>query len=167
MDSMPKDDLAASVKCFSDLVARLDGSDVDKQIFLTIAKRILERHDDVRRCLYTAMPYSRYLQTEHWCGVRDKALRRAGNRCCLCNSPGELHVHHRTYLTIGHEADSDVICLCADCHSIFHRHRTAEGQRCKKLKISPEMLKGPDDEKACVPEGRSRYVKRQKAKRFG
>lgn len=72
------------------------------------------------------IPYQEYLSTEHWRKVRLKALRRAGNKCQLCNrSDGQLHVHHRTYERRGKEKASDVIVLCKDCHEKHHgRERT-------------------------------------------
>ncbi len=66
------------------------------------------------------MPYNEYLKTDHWQGVRDKALKRAGHRCMLCNANGLLHVHHRTYENRGKEEDQDVIALCANCHAKHH-----------------------------------------------
>lgn len=67
------------------------------------------------------MPYSDYLQTDHWKRVRGRALRRAGYKCQLCNSDLMLAVHHRTYKNRGDEHDSDLIVLCRRCHADFHR----------------------------------------------
>jgi 5-methylcytosine-specific restriction endonuclease McrA len=68
----------------------------------------------------TVLPYSEYLKTEHWQGVRQYALRRAGDRCQLCNSTERLEVHHRTYERKGIEDYRDVIALCHNCHAKFH-----------------------------------------------
>lgn len=73
------------------------------------------RHQDLR-----TMPYQEYLQTDHWKTVRNQAREAAGHRCQLCNSPHYLHVHHRTYERRGAELPSDLIVLCAPCHSKFH-----------------------------------------------
>jgi hypothetical protein len=64
--------------------------------------------------------YHKYLQTEHWQKVRQAAIERAGARCQLCNKPGILHVHHRTYENVGNEQPEDLIALCAHCHAKFH-----------------------------------------------
>lgn len=66
------------------------------------------------------MAYSEYLSTEHWKDVRDRALKRAKNRCQLCNGADGLQVHHRTYENIGHEHQEDVIVLCRECHKRHH-----------------------------------------------
>lgn len=67
------------------------------------------------------MPYAEYLQTDHWQDVRRRALKRSGFKCQLCNAgKTALHVHHRTYKNRGQEENSDVIVLCANCHSKFH-----------------------------------------------
>jgi len=70
------------------------------------------------------MPYREYLKSEHWQGVRQQALRRAGYKCQLCNSSRPLQVHHRTYERRGCEWPEDVIALCADCHGQFHQKLT-------------------------------------------
>jgi 5-methylcytosine-specific restriction endonuclease McrA len=67
-----------------------------------------------------SMPYSEYLQTEHWKETRTAALKRASYRCQLCNANGQLNVHHRTYENRGHEAKDDLIVLCRNCHSKHH-----------------------------------------------
>lgn len=67
-----------------------------------------------------AMRYADYLQTPEWQARRTRALRAAGYRCQVCNSQGELHVHHRTYERRGREYASDLTVLCADCHRQYH-----------------------------------------------
>lgn len=66
------------------------------------------------------MPYTQYLQTEHWQKVRKSALGRARYKCQLCKMGGELNVHHNTYENRGQEENSDVIVLCRNCHAHFH-----------------------------------------------
>lgn len=83
-----------------------------------------ERDDEIetiyRRWLRN-LAYNQYLQTDHWQEVRTAALRRAGYRCQLCNAKDHLHVHHRTYNNRGNETQKDVIALCPNCHSNFHK----------------------------------------------
>lgn len=66
------------------------------------------------------MPYSEYLQTDHWKALRVQALAAAEYRCQVCNDTAALTVHHRTYERRGFELLSDLIALCRSCHSIFH-----------------------------------------------
>jgi len=66
------------------------------------------------------MPWRVYLTTPHWRTVRADALRRAGERCALCNSGVTLQVHHRDYTRRGAERPADVIVLCDDCRSRHH-----------------------------------------------
>lgn len=68
------------------------------------------------------MPYADYLQTPEWAEVRQSALKRAKFRCQICNRAGRLNVHHRTYERRGEELSSDVIVMCAACHSIYHEN---------------------------------------------
>lgn len=77
-----------------------------------------------------SMPYGEYLQTQEWQETRKAALKRAKFSCQTCAGKGVLHVHHRTYARRGNEYASDLIVLCADCHSLFHQNaRLAEGGR--------------------------------------
>ena len=70
--------------------------------------------------------YRRYMESDKWKTIALETKRLANFRCQLCNKEGILHVHHRTYERFGHELQSDLICLCEDCHNFFH-----EGTRIK------------------------------------
>jgi 5-methylcytosine-specific restriction endonuclease McrA len=70
------------------------------------------------------MRYVAYLGSDEWKKKRRDALERAGSRCQLCNRPGELQTHHRTYERVPRrERASDLTVLCVDCHSWFHKQR--------------------------------------------
>lgn len=90
----------------------------------TLVNKVFELRDAERAAELSelkSMPYSAYLKTDHWKKTRASALRRAGNRCQICNRDDvQLHVHHRTYVRRGEERASDLIVLCADCHKTFH-----------------------------------------------
>jgi len=64
--------------------------------------------------------YEAYLLSDAWKTLSDETKRLAGNRCQVCYSDDKLHAHHRTYLRIGRELQSDLIALCAHCHALFH-----------------------------------------------
>ena len=66
------------------------------------------------------MNYPDYLKTTEWQIIRKEVLRRAKNRCQICNATDNLHVHHRTYENKGDEDLADLTVLCSDCHQIFH-----------------------------------------------
>lgn len=67
--------------------------------------------------------YEEYLESAHWQEHREKVLEFWRYRCCLCNSPDNLHVHHRTYERIGQEDLQDNVVLCKRCHKMVHRAR--------------------------------------------
>lgn len=64
--------------------------------------------------------YDEYLKSEKW-KTRAARERRFNPNCSLCNRKGLLHVHHRTYVRLGNEKQGDLVVLCDDCHSLFHR----------------------------------------------
>ena len=81
-----------------------------------------------RRRYLRSMPYRDYLKTPEWSAKRSDAMRRSRYRCQTCASGGELHVHHRTYVRRGDDRASDLSVLCADCHRVFHEHRSLADQ---------------------------------------
>ena len=71
--------------------------------------------------------YREYLQSDIWKEKRDRAIKRADNKCQLCASNDKvLNVHHNTYENIDlennvfNEKESDLIVLCGSCHKKFH-----------------------------------------------
>ena len=66
------------------------------------------------------MDYATYLQSDVWKTRAAEAKRRARYECALCTSSRSLEVHHRTYVRLGREAESDLIVLCRRCHRRHH-----------------------------------------------
>jgi len=67
--------------------------------------------------------YFAYIKTQDWKEKSDKAKKRAGYHCQICNAPegdAKLNTHHRTYERLGNELPSDLIVLCEFCHTKFH-----------------------------------------------
>ncbi|RKU22975.1 hypothetical protein C6499_19260 [Candidatus Poribacteria bacterium] len=73
--------------------------------------------------------YPQYLSTNEWTHRANNMRRFVGGRCQACNSPGPLEVHHRHYLTIGHERPLDLTVLCRECHQLIHNNREIDGIR--------------------------------------
>lgn len=64
--------------------------------------------------------YAEYIRSEAWQIRRKWKLEQADFKCQVCNSGGELHVHHRTYARLGSERENDLTVLCKKCHEKFH-----------------------------------------------
>ena len=64
--------------------------------------------------------YALYLKSPQWLTMRDRII---GERK-VCESCGGtkpyLSLHHKTYVRLYDELDSDLILLCADCHDGIH-----------------------------------------------
>ncbi len=67
--------------------------------------------------------YYQYIKGQGWARKRWGALMRAGHACQVCKSTTNLQIHHNSYANLGHEPAADLICLCSECHSLFHRNR--------------------------------------------
>jgi hypothetical protein len=117
---------------------RLSSADVKALLSLESALNVGATHQPpmseicirLRATYYRALPYDIYLQTEHWERTRLAALHAFGARCHWCqNKYGDdapIHIHHLTYVRLGHEDITDLVPLCANCHARWHREE--EGQ---------------------------------------
>jgi len=67
--------------------------------------------------------YTKYLQSRHWQSFRLKAILHYGKKCMMCGikEVPYFHVHHLTYVNLGHEKFKDVVVLCEECHNEIHR----------------------------------------------
>lgn len=65
--------------------------------------------------------YLDYINSNEWKSFRARALDHFGNRCGLCDSDRDLHLHHKHYRNLFHETFADVIPLCRKCHKIHHK----------------------------------------------
>lgn len=64
------------------------------------------------------------LDTPEYRAVRSGVLKRDRQRCVVCGSAEELHVHHIVSLgTCGTNAACNLATLCADCHDKQHSFR--------------------------------------------
>lgn len=72
------------------------------------------------------MPYSQYLNTEHWQVLREAIYCRDGYQCADCgagNNIKYLEAHHCTYTNRGNESLNELTTLCRDCHEERHTLR--------------------------------------------
>ena len=105
------------VSCRKDVFA--DRNKYYEQVSTSQKKRLQE---------LKTMPYQEYLQTPEWQARRKQHLKSVGYRCQICNSSGVIiDIHHRTYERRGQEHYKDLIALCRDCHSTFHKSRKLAG----------------------------------------
>jgi len=53
--------------------------------------------------------------------LREQIFDRDGWRCQKCGSSSNLEVHHRQFRSqSGHDAEDNLITLCARCHAEIH-----------------------------------------------
>ena len=70
---------------------------------------------------FTRPDYYTYIKSAKWWRKRNKALAIHGNKCSICGSTDNLHVHHKHYRTLGRENPrTDLQPLCGGCHANHH-----------------------------------------------
>lgn len=69
--------------------------------------------------------YEAYMKSAAWRRRRNRAVKRAGDRCEYVDSQGKrcwaharLHVHHLHYRNFGHERAVDLQVLCEEHHAL-------------------------------------------------
>lgn len=65
-------------------------------------------------------PYEKYLKSDHWKQLRERAVTKANRKCELCRYPNNIEVHHLMYRRLYDVTLDDLITLCAACHSRAH-----------------------------------------------
>lgn len=80
------------------------------------------------RSLSFSERYQFHLNSQRWKLFRDKVLKSRGRRCEQCRATqGTMHVHHLTYVRLGHEKMKDVKILCVPCHEAVHGRTIGRG----------------------------------------
>lgn len=65
--------------------------------------------------------YRKYLNGEHWKGLRASAIKRDGGKCVRCESETLLQVHHLKYRGKLEDCTiDDLETLCRKCHRLEH-----------------------------------------------
>ena len=67
--------------------------------------------------------YQNYLQSERWKHFCSWVKEKRNYTCEHCGSSERLQVHHKTYVRLGQELLSDVLCVCRECHETIHNRR--------------------------------------------
>jgi hypothetical protein len=103
------------------------------------------------------MPYRQYLLTPEWAERRRVTIIRAGHRCQVCNKPGSLDVHHRTYVRRGDELPADLTVLCDGCHALYHgKIHASPAPKPDRKPVSPRRQRAPKRERDAFNSGRPR-----------
>lgn len=74
-----------------------------------------------------AYMYKYYLLSDTWKRFKEAVKSRDGYRCVECNSPNNLHVHHKIYYQYRKPWDYTIDLLetlCANCHTVKHSNKS-------------------------------------------
>jgi 5-methylcytosine-specific restriction endonuclease McrA len=131
-----------------------------QKVLAVAANSRREERPTIAECVLAAMPYERYLQTQHWQDMAQACKRAAKGRCQVCNMPGLLEAHHRTYERRGYEDAADLIALCGECHSLFHKAGKLAPREVsfEDWKCDPQTLSDP-------PQQMKKYLEHVRSKR--
>jgi hypothetical protein len=64
--------------------------------------------------------YLKYLDSKEWATIKIEMKLYKGNKCEICNSSKNLHVHHKNYKNLFKEEYSDLMLVCEVCHKKIH-----------------------------------------------
>jgi hypothetical protein len=64
--------------------------------------------------------YFAYIRSPQWAAVVRRYFNKHPRRCAGCPSEIRIQLHHRTYIRLEAERDSDLVPLCDTCHSMVH-----------------------------------------------
>lgn len=68
--------------------------------------------------------YKAYIKSPEWFAFRAAIIEVRGEQCERCSKRTKtLHLHHLTYVNLGHELPEDVQLICKPCHQAEHPHR--------------------------------------------
>lgn len=67
--------------------------------------------------------YNEYLRSPEWKAKRELVIKRCNGVCEECLEAKVDHVHHLTYVRLGHEKLKDLQGLCKACHQEKHPDR--------------------------------------------
>ena len=89
------------------------------------------------------LTYNQFLKTYYWEIVSGKVKNTSNNKCSKCNSDSNLEVHHLTYKNHGREHitwETDLICLCHDCHQLEHKDVRSTQEEMIPINSSPKYI---------------------------
>ena len=108
----------------------------------------------------TKEEYQEYLQSSHWHFVRHDALLRGKEKCALCSDGDGLEVHHNSYERLGSESHSDLVVLCAKCHTAYHESGNyGEAPALKQVSTEPRPRLHPKEAVVVTEENEAAIVK--------
>lgn len=96
--------------------------------WISTATEILEKHGAILRKSILTSPneegvkrnYRKYLKSERWKELKDKALERDHFLCIKCNRKAQV-VHHKDYERLGSPDEiHTLVSLCHKCHKKIH-----------------------------------------------
>lgn len=65
--------------------------------------------------------YSDYIKSDEWKQFRLEYFKTHKKECRACGSKLRVHLHHKTYVRLGHERLADVVPLCEYHHMALHK----------------------------------------------
>jgi len=101
-----------------------------------------------------ATGYEDYLKTEHWRQLRERIYQERNGICERCGREldGVFEVHHKSYKSVGHEADTSLMLVCPECHRGIHAEMKAKAAE-TRVANDIKRAKSAEYEKRIIEEG--------------
>lgn len=88
----------------------------------------INRNRELRKLGFSS--YKVYLRSDLWKKIREKALKRDGNQCRICQKPARC-VHHTSYRVkvLKGKSIRQLVSLCHDCHQSVEYDESGDRRR--------------------------------------
>lgn len=64
--------------------------------------------------------YKQYLKSQWWRDTKKYLTYVKKKKCYICGFKQKLHVHHKSYGSLGYEDGTELVYLCKRCHLKLH-----------------------------------------------
>ena len=92
-----------------------------KRKFFKVKNNNLLKKDRISKKNFYLKRHRKYINSHIWRLRKQKFFDLFGKKCKRCGSEENINLHHNNYSRMGKEKDKDLMSLCQNCHTEFHK----------------------------------------------
>lgn len=104
----------------------------------------------MKRLILEKYTYNQYINSKEWEQKKESLKENAS--CYVCGRKDRLHLHHITYIRIGHELPEDLMWLCRKHHREVH---------CRVKKFDLKLRRAHERVKNCYDKREIKRINKQ------